>query len=163
MDPRNYKIEGAELNWARLSKPVQNPFNKTEYQYELQIATTDEAVAEEWKANHLNVKVEKKTGKFVVSLRRKVLKANGDENGPVRVVDGNLGEFTKLDRIGNGSIGNVIVFQYEWDNMGRKGISSSLTAVQITDFQEYIPENRVDFAVVGGEEPAESNDPVSMF
>ena len=164
MDPRNYKIEGAELNWAKLSKPVQNPFNKEEYQYELQIATTDAEVAKEWAANHLNVKTDKKTGKFVVSLRRKAKKANGEDNGPVRVVDGNLAPFDKVNSIGNGSIGNVIVFQYEWSNMGRTGISSSLTAVQITQYEEYTPENAVDFSVVGGgEEPQENADPVSMF
>ena len=36
--PRNYRINGVELNWARLDTPV-NPFGTP--QWELQIATTD--------------------------------------------------------------------------------------------------------------------------
>ena len=61
--PRNYKITDVELNWARLTKPV-NPFG-TE-QWELQIATTDQAKAKELADDHLNVK--EKDGKFTVCL-----------------------------------------------------------------------------------------------
>ena len=53
--PRNYRIDNVELNWAKLTKPV-SPFGVM--QYELQIATTDKTVADEWSANHLNVKSE---------------------------------------------------------------------------------------------------------
>ena len=60
--PRNYKIMGVELNWARLDQPV-NPFGTP--QWELQVATTDANVAKELSDNHLNVK--EKDGKFVVS------------------------------------------------------------------------------------------------
>ena len=60
--PRNYKIMGVELNWARLDQPV-NPFGTP--QWELQIATTDANVAKELSDNHLNVK--EKDDKFVVS------------------------------------------------------------------------------------------------
>ena len=149
--PRNYKIEGVELNWAKLDKPV-SPFGVE--QYELQIATTDAAKAEEMKANHLNVK--EKDGKFVVSLKRKAKKMNGDDNGPVRVVDVNLQEVANKRGIGNGSVGNVIVFQYPYDAMGRKGIASSLTAVQVVDLVEYAGSDGVDFDVVG-ESAAEDN------
>ena len=55
-EPRNYRIDNVEINWAKLAKPV-NPFG-TE-QWEVQIATTDKAVADEWKANHLTVKQDK--------------------------------------------------------------------------------------------------------
>lgn len=162
MDPRNYKIEGATLNWVKVAKPQQNPFNKEEYQYEMQIATTDAAKAEEWKANHLNVKT--KDGVHTVSLRRKAKRADGSDNGPVRVVDANLAPFENVSTIGNGSVGNVIVFQYPWNNMGRSGISSSLTAIQVIEYKEYKPENNLGFEVVpGAAEPAESQDPVSMF
>ena len=57
--PRNFKIVGVELNWAKLDKPV-SPFG-TE-QFELQIATTDKDKAQELKDNHFNVK--EKDGKF---------------------------------------------------------------------------------------------------
>ena len=155
--PRNYRIDGVEMNWAKLDKPV-NPFG-TE-QYELQIATTDAAKAEEWKANHMNVK--EKDGKFVVSLKRKAKKADGSDNGPVRVVDAQLKPIENLRGIGNGSMGNVILFQYPYEAMGRKGIASSLTAVQITELVEYSGSGGVDFDVVG-DAPVEPASDAAMF
>ena len=52
-EARNYRIDNVELNWAKLARPV-NPFG-TE-QWELQIATKDKAIAENWAANHFTVK-----------------------------------------------------------------------------------------------------------
>ena len=153
--PRNYLVSDVELNWARLSSPV-NPFG-TE-QYELQIATTDEAKAAELRANHLNVK--EKDGVFTVSLKRKAKKANGEDNGKVRVVDANKAVFE--ENIGNGSRGNVILFQYPYEAMGRKGIASSLTAVQVIDHVAYTPTGGVDFDVVG-EEPASEEAKKDLF
>ena len=150
--PRNYMIADAELNWARLDTPV-NPFG-TE-QYELQVATTDAAKAAEWKANHLNVK--EKEGVFTASLKRKAKKADGSDNGKVRVVDAAKAPIENVRSLGNGSRGNVIVFQYPYEAMGRKGIASSLTAVQVTDFVEYVATGGVDFDVVA-EAPAAAAD-----
>ena len=82
--PRNFLISNVELNWARLDQPV-SPFGAA--QWELQIATTDKAVADDLKANHMNVK--ERDGKFVVALKRKAVKADGSPMDPVRVVDAN--------------------------------------------------------------------------
>jgi len=133
MEKRNYRIDGVELNWAKLDKPV-SPFGTL--QWELQIATTDKAKAKELKDNHFNVK--EKDGKFVVSLKRKAVKSDGTENTPVRVVDGSLKEIDSRT-IGNGSVGNVIVFQYPYATMGREGIASSLSGVQVTELKVYSP------------------------
>jgi len=162
--PRNFKIEDVELNWVKLDKAQQNPFNKEEYQWEMQIATKDKAKAEMLKSNHLNVK--EKDGKFVVSLKRKTKKSNGEDNGPVRVVDANLVEITNTKEIGNGSIGNVILFQYPWSNVGRSGIGSSLTAVQVTKLEVYKRDDTTEFSVVGDREEPAGDSPeaaVSMF
>lgn len=147
--PRNHKILDVELNWAKLNTPT-SPFGTP--QYELQIATTDKAVAEDLKANYFNVK--EKDGKFVVSLKRKAQKADGSDNGAPRVVDAKLAPFT--GNIGNGSRGNVIVWQYPYEAMGRKGVASSLTAVQIVDLVEYTGGSSVDFEAIdtaSAEEP----------
>ena len=61
--PRNFLVSNVELNWARLDQPV-SPFGAA--QWELQIATTDKAVADDLKANHMNVK--ERDGKFVCLL-----------------------------------------------------------------------------------------------
>jgi len=134
-EPRNYRIDNVELNWAKLAKPV-NPFG-TE-QWEIQIATTDKAVADEWTKNHLTVKQDKvDTKKFTVSLKRKAIKRDGSSNGPVKVVDAAAQPVTEVSNIGNGSMGNVVVYQYPYETMGRKGIATSLTAVQITKMEVY--------------------------
>lgn len=150
--PRNFLIADVELNWARLATPV-NPFG-TE-QYELQIATKDPAKAEELRANHMTVK--EKDGVFTVSLKRKAKKADGSDNGKVRVVDSSKTPLENIGGIGNGSRGNVIVFQYPYDAMGRKGVASSLTAVQVIDLVPYERQSDVDFDVVGVEETVEGS------
>lgn len=148
-NPRNIRIDGVELHWPKLATPVENVFNKAERQYELLIQTKDAEKAKEMKANGLNVK--EKDGVFSVNLKRKEKKANGEDNGPVRVVNGDLTPFGDPTSIGNGSIGNVIIFQYPWSNMGRSGIGSSLTAVQVTTLVPFTPKaGGVDFDVVGG-------------
>lgn len=146
--PRNYKIENVELNWAKLDTPV-NPFGTP--QWELQIATTDAKKAEELKANFLNVK--EKDGKFTVSLKRKAKKSDGSDMVPVNVFNADLSPMENKRGIGNGSIGNVIVWQAPYDTMGRKGISNSLTAVQITKLVKY-EANAVGFDAVSSEEDA---------
>lgn len=151
--PRNVRIDGVELNWAKLAKPVVNPFNNKEMLYELQIATTDTAKRDEIEKH--GIKTREKDGKFVASLKRKTTKADGSDNGPVRVVNADLTPFTDLGSIGNGSEGNVILFQYPWSNAGRSGIGTSLTAVQITKLEVYTPTagGGVDFDAVAGAAP----------
>ena len=154
-EARNYRIDNVELNWAKLSKPV-NPFG-TE-QWELQIATTDKAIADTWSSNHLNVKQDKmESTNFTVSLKRKAVKAKGDANSAVRVVDSSAVALPheKISQIGNGSTGNVIVYQYPYKQAGREGIANSLTAVQVIDFKEYTAP--VDFEPVVSEGSDTSN------
>ena len=146
--PRNYLVTDVELNWLRLDTPA-NPFG-TEI-YEMQIATTDATKAQELRDNFFNVK--EKDGKFVVSLKRNALKRDGSDNGKVRVVDANKMPIENTRSIGNGSTGNVIVWQYPYENMGRSGVSGSLTAVQVTNLVEYISSD-VDFDVATAEAPS---------
>ena len=157
---RNYLIANVELNWARLATPV-SPFGTA--QYELQIATTDEAVANEWRANHLTVKADKKNeGTFVVSLKRKATKADGSDMGAPRVVDAAKAA-VDASKLGNGSRGNVIVRQYNYDTMGRSGVATMLEAVQVTDFVEFVATGGVDFDIVGGETPAGEEQSSDLF
>jgi len=149
--PRNYFIKEAEINWARLDTPV-SPFGTP--QYELQAATDNKATAKEWKENHLNVK--EKDGKFIVSLKRKARKANGEDNGAPKVVNADLSPFDKTVMIGNGSTANVKIYQYPYDVNGKKGVGSSLTAVQLVNLVEYKGGTNDDFVAYESEgaEPA---------
>ena len=146
--PRNYTMTGMELNWAKLATPT-SPFGQPIY--EIQAATSDAAKAQELRDNFFNVK--EQDGKFTVSLKRSATRKDGSDNGKVRVVDGAK---MPLDgsKIGNGSTGNIIVWQYGYNQAGRSGVSASLTAVQVTDLVEYTG-GGADFDVVA-EAPSSS-------
>ncbi len=155
---RNFKITDVTINYPKLDKPV-NPFGAE--QYELQIATADEAKVKELEYNYIkfrrkdNALVKDAAGMFTASLKRKAHKANGETNGKVRVVNSDLTPMEQVTTIGNGSKANVIVFQYPYDTAGRKGVASSLTAIQVTDLVVYAPTDGVDFEAVGSVEPEE--------
>lgn len=157
--PKNVLIENVEFMYPRLASPIENPFSK-KMQYEMLIVVPESRKAE-LEANHLSPKPVKDRDGFVgVSVRRNAVKANGEDNGKVRVVDADKQPIEAVSSIGNGSSGNVILFQYPWENMGRKGISSSLTAVQVVDLKVYEASDSVDFDIIGGSDaPAgESSD-----
>ena len=151
--PKNLLITDVELNWAKLDSPAPNPFGGPA-SWELQIATSDKAKAEELKGMGLNVK--EKEGMFTVNTRRKSVKADGSPMDPVRVVDATKLPLENRRSIGNGSKGNVILWAAPYEAMGRKGVSFSLTAVQVTELVEYTGGSSVDFDVVGTEAPTEA-------
>ena len=144
MDNRNYLIADVELNWVKVDAPV-SPFGVP--QWEIQIATTDAAKAADLTANHIPMK--EVDGKFVSSLKRKAVKADGSANDPVRLVDAQKAPMSDRRSIGNGSRGNVIVWQMNYEFAGRTGITSILTAVQVTDLVEYSGGSGLDFDVIG--------------
>ena len=150
MFPRNVIINNVELNWAKLSKPITNQFGAT--QYEMQIATTDKAHADKISAD-TGLSFKEKDGKFVLNLKRKAKDSKGADMTPVRVVDANKAPVDG-GSIGNGSKGNVIVWQYEYDFGGRKGVGSSLTAVQVMELVKYERTSDVDFDAVSSEPAA---------
>lgn len=149
MFPRNVLISDIEINYPKLSKPFTNQFGAT--QYEMQIATTDAKKAAEIKAA-TGLEMKEKDGKFVLNLKRKAKDSKGADMTPVRVVDSAK---APLDGgiIGNGSKGNVIVWQYEYNFNGRKGVGSSLTAVQVTELVKYERTADVDFDSISNEAP----------
>ena len=80
-------------------------------------------------------------------VKRKAIKADGSAMDPVRVVDAQKMPLARRSSIGNGSTGNVIVWQAPYNTAGRSGIANSLTAVQVTNLVEYTA-GGADFDVV---------------
>ena len=152
--PRNYLIQDVTINYASRLHNSSAPFGREIFEGQIQVF--DEKKAEELRENHVPVKDQEKDNSWVLSLKRNVYKANGEPNGKVRVVDNNK---QPLDPsiIGNGSIANVIVYQYPYDTAGRKGIANSLTAIQVTKLVEYTGSGSIDFDVVGDVSPATSS------
>ena len=85
-------------------------------------------------------------------MKRKAVRKDGSANDPVVLVDAKKQPIASTIKIGNGSVGNVKVYRREYDVAGRQGISTILTAIQITNLIEYT--GSVDFDV----ESAETDD-----
>jgi hypothetical protein len=133
--------------------------------WETQIRTTSKDVAKQWKEMDLNVRALSRNAKdddgnvmtddlgetlrepivddngnpyYGVTVRKKTHKFDGSKQNPVNVVGGDLSPVDPAT-IGNGSVGNLSVFQYPYEYKGKKGISSMLMAIQVTELNEYKP------------------------
>ena len=140
-------LKNVELFYSKLNPKKPNAtFNAENPTWEVQIRTRDKKQQAEWKALNINVKTdEDENGKvfYKATLKKKSKKKDGSDNGPVSVVSGSL-EKIDPDKIGNGSLANVRVFQYDYEVAGKKGIATMLMAVQVTKLNEYIPKPRED-------------------
>jgi hypothetical protein len=110
-------LSNVELFFAKLDPANPNSrFDKENPTWEVQIRTKDKAVAKSWKDQNLRV--------------------TPDENDDGVFYRSNL---KKKSNIGNGSIANLSVFQYDYNVSGKEGIASMLMGVQITTLNEYKP------------------------
>lgn len=152
MANENVRIDNVELHWAKLVTPFKNQFGGENY--ELQIVTSKDR-KDELEAAGLKVR-DTEDGKISANLKRKATKASGEDNGAPRVVNAARETMSadEIRGIGNGSMGNVIVYKFDYTFGGQEGVSHSLTAVQVTDLVKY--EGAVDFDVVGEAEASES-------
>jgi hypothetical protein len=145
-------IKDVSIFFAKLNPEKPNArFDHENPTWEIQIRTSDKKVAAEWKAMNLRVTTgEDQDGKLVyrANLKKKSKKRDGTDNLPVTLVNGSL-EQINPDTLGNGSKGNVRVYQYPYNVAGKEGIATMLMAVQITELFEFTPKPREDdFAMV---------------
>jgi hypothetical protein len=134
-------LSNVELFFAKLDPANPNSrFDKENPTWEVQIRTKDKAVAKFWKENNLRVTPdENEEGVFYrANLKKKSKKRDGSDMAPVNVVAGDLSPIDP-STIGNKSIGNLSLFQYEYNVSGKEGIASMLMGVQITTLNEYKP------------------------
>jgi hypothetical protein len=177
-------IKNVELWWVKCDPdaPVKSKDDDKPDYWEVQIRTTDKASALSWKKNNVNFKPLKKLirdedgepildemgektreqvvndeGKpyFSVSLRRKITKKDGGDMKPVKVV-GN-GFPLNPNTVGNMSIGNVSIFQYDYVFQGTEGVASMLTGIQLTKLLEYTPSDGDEFTEEKMETVPEAN------
>jgi hypothetical protein len=130
-------LENVELWFAKINPKRPNArFNKKNPTWECQIRTYDKEQKKEWETVGLKVKdvIPDKDGEkpyYRVNLRKKSIKEDGEPSSFVKLVDGDL-EPVDPDTIGNGSLGNVRIYQYEYENEGEKGVASILMGIQLT-------------------------------
>jgi hypothetical protein len=143
----NVMIKEVKLFWAKLDKPV-SPFGTDQWELSIQAPKKREKEL----AMFGKIKAGFEPGTVAIQLKKKALKRDGSDAAKVRVVDcakKNIDSKT----IGNGSVGNVIVFQQEYQikspngKVTKEGTSTMLTAVQVVELIKYEPKNTnfVDF------------------
>jgi len=139
-------LKNVELFFAKLDPKKPNATFDTENPtWEVQIRTRDKAVAKSWKDMHLNVRPDEDDSGvyYKANLKKKSKKRDGTPQNPVNLVGGNLAAIDP-STLGNGSIGNVRIYQYEYNVAGRTGTASMLMDVQVTTLREYTPKPRED-------------------
>lgn len=140
-------IKNAELWFLKLDpKRPSTAFNKV--QWEVQIRTKDKEVNKQWREMKLATKLieDEKTGEtyYRVNLHKKANKEGDSYVGPVEVVDGKLKPLNP-NTVGNGSIGNIVIFQSEYVFEGKAGIRSTPMRIQVTLHKVYVPKKREEF------------------
>lgn len=141
-------INDCELWFCKLDpKRPNSKFNKENPTWECQIRTTDKAVKKHWEQLGLNVKSvvpDEGLPFFRVNLRKKSIKEDKEKASPIKVINGKLEEIDP-NSVGNGSVGNVRIFQYEFPKQGGgKGLASVLMGIQVTKHIVYTPKPRGD-------------------
>jgi len=142
-------LKNVELHWAKLDPKRPNTTFNADGVWEVQARTRDKKQAQEWKDANLSVKPdEDDDGVFYkTTLKKAAKKKDGEANAPVKVVNGNLEDINPIS-LGNGSVGNIRLFQYDYEigqgKQKKKGIASMLMAIQVTKLNEYVPKPRDD-------------------
>ena len=155
-------LKNCELHYIKCDPKRPNAsFNKKNPTWEAQIRTTDLEQKKEWDALGLKPKLlvgkegEENEGEPIltadgkkqwrVNLKKKSITKDGTAASPVKIVNGSL-EDIDPNSVGNGSTGNVRIYQYEFDQEGKKekGVASVLMAIQLKRHVVYIPKVRDD-------------------
>jgi hypothetical protein len=126
-------------------------FSKKSPTWDIQIRTTSKEQRKEWIAAGLRVKDVIPDGDeppyFSATLRKKCVKADLSPGEPPELVDAELNPIDPRT-IGNGSIGNVRIFQYEFSGTNEQtgepisGLASVLMGVQLIEHVVYTPKPR---------------------
>jgi hypothetical protein len=128
-------------------------YNKENPTWEVQIRTESRAQAKEWEALNIPVKAvipdeEGAKPYWKAVLRKKSIKKDtGEKTNPPEVMDGNLNPVDP-NTIGNGSIANIRIFQYDYPkgDSGTMGVATVLMAIQLVRHQLYTAPPRETFS-----------------
>ena len=136
------RIISGKVFWASVIEP--NTTFEPAWQVDISLDENTKKLAE---TDGLTIKNKSDERGDFVTLKRKVMKRDGDKRQPPRVIDSQNNPWDdKL--IGNGSICNIKYMPYEWSAAGRSGVSADLLAVQVVDLVEY--GGKTDFEAVDG-------------
>jgi len=138
----NVEIWYCKCDPARPEKSTDK--DKPDY-WSVQVRTSDKEIKNEWEELNINVKAmvpDEGEVDYKATFRRKVINSRGEATKCPEVVNGNLDPIDPKS-IGNGSVGNLILFQHDYPagNGYAAGIASVLMKVQLTKHVVYIRED----------------------
>ena len=143
-------LKDCELWYARLVPDRPNKkYNRENPTWEVQIRTYDVKQKKEWEAQgvKLTAVVPEDGGKpyWKTMLKKNIFKKSGEPNDPIEIKAGNLTSKVDPATIGNGSRGNVQIWQREYTPAeGGLKIANTLSGVQLTRHKKYTPKPRDD-------------------
>ena len=143
-------LNNCELWFLRADKDrPNNKFDKENPTWEVQIRTTSKEQKKEWEALNLNINPEvpdEGPPFWKVNLKKGSKKKDGSPSDCPRVVDGDL-EPIDPSTVGNCSIGNVRIYQYEFPGKdGKTAIGTLFMGLQVTTLVEFERKPREEFA-----------------
>jgi hypothetical protein len=119
--------------WAAVKSP--NTTFDTDGMWTVDVCNLDEANLNIANKDSLIVKNKGDDRGDFVTIKRKVMRKDGQRNRQPELIDG---QKKSLDcMIGNGSLVNVLYSTYDWEYRGRKGTSADLRTVQVLDLVPY--------------------------
>ena len=145
-------VRNVTLNFMKVNpdQPV-SPFGAMQWEAQLEgTADREDEFASLGKVRQLE------NGNIAVNIKRKAFKSDGTANLPVSLVDASKKPITTYNNLGNGSTGNVKVYRAEYEYAGKKGITTIMSAIQITDLVIYT--GSVDFDMEADEAPMANHD-----
>lgn len=153
-------LKNCEIHYVKCDPKHPNAsFNKKNPTWEAQIRTADPEQKKEWE--NLNLKPKLLVGKegaenegepilnaagkkqWRVNLKKKSITKDGEKASHVKVVNGGM-EDIDPNSVGNGSLANVRIYQYEFVADGKPGTASVLMAIQVRRHVVYVPKIRDD-------------------
>lgn len=128
-------LSNVELHWTKLGSRVDMGFDGQSPAWVTEARTRNKEQANKWKESQLNVKTkDDEEGLYwAVSLKKPTERKDGTAERPVPVVGKDKFPIEDVESIGNGTIANVKVRQFDWNYQGKAGTSSRLDAIQILD------------------------------
>ena len=135
-------VRDVTFMWPKLTN-AHSPFGTL--QWDIMVLTDNEETKAQLEA--LGVKMKDGKDGFYANIKRKAHRKDGSDQTPPKVLDVNKAELTEdqINKMGNGSKGNIKLFSYNWDVGGRSGTSAMLVAIQVTEYLEYEGSSEEDF------------------
>lgn len=136
-------LENCEVHFLRANPKFPNAkYDKENPTWEVQLRTTDVAQMKQWDELGIPVKAiipkENPTKPYWrAMLKKHITKKDGTAASPVEVINGKR-EAVDPDSVGNGSVGNVRIFQYPYPKKGGgQGVASVFMGLQLTKHMVY--------------------------